>query len=55
MRIRVHLAARLIRLGRRLLKHGEGEEGVRLLARAKGLTPFSGLRAYWALVTTTRG
>ncbi|MEN8148964.1 MAG: glycosyltransferase family A protein [Planctomycetota bacterium] len=51
-RIRVHLADRRIRLGRRLLKRGEREEGVRLLARAKGLTPFSGLRAIWALVTT---
>jgi GT2 family glycosyltransferase len=53
-RIRVHLAERLLRLGRRLLKRGETEEGVRLLVRAKGLTPLSGLRAYWALLTARR-
>jgi glycosyltransferase involved in cell wall biosynthesis len=52
--LRRNLADLVLRLGRRLLKAGEREAAFRTLVRAKGLTPLSGLRAGWLLLTARR-
>ena len=50
--VRRELARYRLRLGRRLLKMGRTEEATGVLARTKGLTPLSGLKAGWIVLTT---